>query len=99
MPKLRNGHAPGHVREAFINAIDAFMAWEDGAPEPTVEYEVNYIPRQVTLSQACGLLWNCNDVLPGGLFHEVKDALGVERQTYAAVAQAMHRYIADGKPT
>src|SRR5262245_52593030 len=97
MPKLRNGHAPGHVRETFLDAIDAFIAWEDGAPEPTVEYEVNYVPRQITLSKACGLLWNCNDILPGNAFDWVKDVLGVERQTYAAVAQAMHRHIAAGK--
>jgi len=39
MPRLRNGHAPGHVRETFCNAIEAFMAWNDSGPEPTVEYE------------------------------------------------------------
>src|SRR5262245_53752768 len=88
MPKLRYGHAPGHVRDTFLRAIEAFMAWEIDEPEPTVEYEVNYVPRQITLSQACGLLWNCNDVLPGSSFHDVEDALGVKRQTYAAVAQA-----------
>jgi hypothetical protein len=32
MPRLRNGHAPGHVRETFCNAIEAFMAWNDSGP-------------------------------------------------------------------
>jgi hypothetical protein len=40
------------------------------------------------VSQACGLLWNCNDILPGVLFRDVEEVLGVARQTYAAVAQA-----------
>jgi hypothetical protein len=41
------------------------------------------------------VLWNCNDILPGVLFRDVEEVLGVERRTYAAVAQAMHRYIAE----
>jgi hypothetical protein len=38
MPKLRNGHAPGHVRETLPAAVDAFLDWNNGEPEPTVEY-------------------------------------------------------------
>ena len=40
MPRLRNGHAPGHVRETFCNAIEAVMAWNDSGPEPTVDMRI-----------------------------------------------------------
>jgi hypothetical protein len=94
MKALRTGHAPGHVRETFENAIYVFHDWDDG-PEPTVEYEVHYVPRQITLSQACGLLWNCTDIMPGHLFDWVSEAIEAsghptpQRRTYAAVARAM----------
>jgi hypothetical protein len=41
------------VRDTFLRAVDAFEAWEDGEPEPTID-----------LTQACGLVWNCADILP-----------------------------------
>src|SRR5262249_34361812 len=85
MPKSRRGHAPGHVR--VCNAIDAFADWNEGEPEPTVEFEVNYVPRPITISQACGLMWNCTDILPRLAVSQLED-VGVEfkRQTYAAAA-------------
>jgi hypothetical protein len=49
---LFNGHAPGHVRETFRDAIHAFMGWNDGEPEPMVEFE----ERQIPISKACGVL-------------------------------------------
>jgi hypothetical protein len=53
------GHAPGHLRDAFCEAIELYIAWKDG-PEPTVEYRDKRVP----LSTICGLVWNCTDVLP-----------------------------------
>ena len=90
MLKRRGGHAPGHVRECVLNAVKAFLDWQAGGPEPTVEYEVHYVPRPIKISKACGLLWNCTDILPGGAFQDLEYA-GVElkRQTYAAAAHAM----------
>jgi hypothetical protein len=29
------GHSPGHVRETFLSAIETYLAWEPGEPEPT----------------------------------------------------------------
>jgi hypothetical protein len=83
-------HAPGHVRDMFIEAIDAFVAWNPGEPEPTVTYEVNYEPHQITISRACGLVWNCSDILPR-LDYDHLGYCDIEpkRQTYAAAAQAM----------
>ena len=76
-------HAPGHVREMFLEAIDAFANWNEGEPEPTVTYEINYERREVTISQACGLLWNCKDVLPSPQYYDWLRDCAVEpgRQT------------------
>jgi hypothetical protein len=65
MPKLRHGHAPGHVQDTFLAAVEAFYRWRRGQPEPTVEYEINYVPHEIPISRACGLVWNCSDILPG----------------------------------
>ncbi len=64
---LRNGHAPGHVRDAFNEAVEAFYPW-DGSPQPTVDFEVDYEPKPITLSQACNLVWQCTGVMPGWMF-------------------------------
>ena len=55
-----------------------------------MEFEVNYIPRSISISKACGLVWNCTDVLPRLAVTQLGD-VGVEFkcQTYAAAAHAM----------
>jgi hypothetical protein len=95
MSILRRGHAPGHVRDAFLSAIDAYMAWESGEPEPTVEYQVHYVPSEIPISKACTLVWNCTDIMPGRAFSKLRDDLGldVKRSTYAACARALHSAI------
>lgn len=83
-------HAPGHVRQTFLDAVDAFVAWKSGDPEPTVEFEVNYEPRQIPISKACGLVWSCRDIIPGIDYHQLTDCgMDIKRQTYAACARAM----------
>jgi hypothetical protein len=67
----RGGHSPGHVRDAFLAALEAYLNWEDGDPEPTVEFEVNYEPREITISKAAGLVWNCSDTLPGWAMEDI----------------------------
>jgi hypothetical protein len=95
---LRYGHAPGHIRDTFCDAVHAYMDWKDGAPGPAVEYEVNYVPRQISISKACRLVWHCTDIIPGQLFDWVRDdaELDIRRQTYAAVAQAIYADIHHG---
>ena len=47
------GHAKGHVREMFREAIEAWTEWnEDSEPMPTVDFE----DREITVYDACGLL-------------------------------------------
>jgi hypothetical protein len=83
-------HAPGHVRDMFLDAIAAFADWNDDDPEPKVSYEVNFEPHEIEISKACGLLWNCKDILPGHHYQWLRDC-GIEpqRQTYAAAAHAI----------
>jgi|GEM_PF-2736523 len=57
----RGGHAPDDIRDVFLNAIEAYAAWEDGEPEPQVEVR----GRPMRLSEVCSLLWNCRDTMPG----------------------------------
>jgi hypothetical protein len=86
----RGGHCPGHIRDAFLNALEAYAAWNDGEPEPLVELEVNYEPTLIPISKACGLVWNCSDILPSDARDTLEDVgLDVKRWTYAAAARAM----------
>jgi hypothetical protein len=84
------GHAPGHVRDAFLSAIEAYADWNGIGPEPTVEFEVHYKPRPIPISKVCGLVWNCTDILPGGAWDELigNDVLPGQR-TYASAARAL----------
>jgi hypothetical protein len=92
--RLRHGHAPGHVRETFSNAVDQFLNWKPGEAEPAVEYEVNYEPRSILISRACTLVWNCTDIAPGDLVSDLlNDELEMKSRTYAACARAMHAAI------
>jgi hypothetical protein len=94
MVKLRYGHAPGHVRDTFLAAVEAFMDWDGKGSEPTVEYEIHYEPHQIPISRACGLVWNCTDIIPGDVFDRLLDEqLDIKRRTYAACARAMRSQI------
>jgi hypothetical protein len=70
------------------------MDWDGTSPEPTIEYEINYVPHRISISRACGLVWNCNDIVPGSVFDDLQSNLEevgqpVRRQTYSACAQAI----------
>ena len=91
MPQLRNGHAPGHVRDTALAAFEAWLHWNGDGPEPTVEYEVHYEPHQIPISRACGLVWNCTDIVPGWIVDQIvrDELLPIRSRTYAAVARAI----------
>ncbi len=94
MPKLRNGHAPGHVRETACEAFEAWLTWNGRSPEPTVDYEINYVPHRIPISGSCGLVWNCTDIVPGYLFDRLRlevefSERPIKHRTYAACARAI----------
>jgi hypothetical protein len=92
MAKLRFGHGPGHVRDTACDAFRAWLDWDGEGAEPTVEYEIQYVPQPISISKACGLVWNCTDIVPGHLVDALigDGLLDIKRRTYAACARAIH---------
>jgi hypothetical protein len=81
---------PAQPRDTAVEAFEAWMAWDGTGPEPTVEFEVNYVPRPISLSRAMGLVWNCTDIVPGYIFDTlVTEEMPVKSPTYAACARAI----------
>jgi transcriptional regulator with XRE-family HTH domain len=88
----RGGHAPGHLREAFLDWLDEYIELppEETTPPPV---EISGEPRPV--SWLFGQLWNCTDVLPRAAFEmvneilEAEQAAPIDRQTYAAAVRAL----------
>ena len=59
----RGGRAPGDVRSAFLEALESYVhCWEESEPEPVIEVR----GQEHSISEVCGLLWNCTDFLPRG---------------------------------
>lgn len=86
----RGGHAPGDLRDAFCDAVDAYEAWEDDEPEPKIEVR----ECAFTVRQVCGLLWNCSDITPGMLYDQVCNLIrwpedAPKRRTYASCARTL----------
>lgn len=88
-------HMPGHIRDTFLRAVEAMERWQPGKKPPTVEHEVNYEPRQISLVEACHLVWNCTDVLPGSEYHFIKTECDVPNMggSYAAAARQLKAWI------
>jgi hypothetical protein len=84
---------PVTSRETFLDAIEAYARWSfgGGGTLPTVAREINYEPHQISLAEACGLVWNCTDILPGMVAETIETdlELPIRKRTYAAAARAM----------
>src|SRR4051812_21967148 len=92
------GHLPSDLRGVFADAKEAFDDWDGHGPEPTVEFARSDPPRRITLSEACGLVWNCTDVLPESAASDLQEIMeGSRGTTYAAAARAMKRWIDERK--
>jgi hypothetical protein len=70
--RMRGGHAPGHLREAFETWV------EDGATASTVA--VGWDDTTVPIRWLIGHLWNCSDIMPSGLCAQLDMPAGT---TYA----------------
>ena len=79
----RGGHAPGDVRDAFVEAAESWRHWEpDTESEPVVDLRDKPTP----ITTAIRLLWNCVDIMPSGLCDCVDLSQG---STYAQGARRM----------
>jgi hypothetical protein len=70
------------------------MDWDGTSPEPTVEYEIHYVPHRTSISRACGLVWNCTDIVGGLVFDHLRDELEaagqvIKSRTFGACARAI----------
>ena len=88
----RGGHAPGHLRDAFLEWLQESLDLPGEAPLPQT-IEVGGTERPV--SWLFGQLWNCTDALPRWEFDRINDWLtsegmpAIDRQTYAAAVRAL----------
>lgn len=78
----RGGHAPGHLREAFLQYLDE----ESDSEMITVGYEEDVMPLRWLL----GHLRNCTDILPGDY------CTGLELMPGSTYAQAVRKVARQG---
>jgi transcriptional regulator with XRE-family HTH domain len=96
----RGGHAPGHLRDAFLAWLQACIALPGDATMPTT---IEVGDEQRPVSWLFGQLWNCTDTLPRWEFDQVNDWLtsegmpAIDRQTYAAAVRALKPLIGSGE--
>jgi hypothetical protein len=69
---IASGHAPGHVREEFLEAVDAACSFDSDAAD------------QAELHRISGYLWNCTDTLPSAYCSALDLPAG---STYAQAAR------------
>jgi transcriptional regulator with XRE-family HTH domain len=92
----RGGHAPGHLRDAFLAWVQDCFHQPDEVPLPQTVV-VGETERPV--SWLLGQLWNCTDILPSGEFDQINDWLiaeglpRIDRQTYAAAVRALKLFV------
>jgi len=81
-------HAPGHIRDAFIDLVESEEIWGD-ADEVTIAVGDN--PCSRSLRWIVGQLWNCSDQLPGSIADVLRDGgLDFKGGSYAAAARQLH---------
>ncbi len=87
----RGGHAPGDLRDAFVESLDSVEHWRSGMPDLVVEFRGQH----VLLWDICGLLWNCTDVLPGWVYRYLEEVCGApcRRTSYACGARMLRQYL------
>ena len=79
------GHAPGDIRDAFLKGVE--VLWKTGS-EPKLDVR----DRVLSLSDLCGLLWNCTDIMPGlelGLIGDLCEERSPRAGSYGACARAL----------
>jgi hypothetical protein len=63
----RGGHAPGHLRQAFLDYLD------ERDNHPSLDDAIEAGTEDRTLRWLIGQLWNCSDILPSGSRMTLKD--------------------------
>ena len=91
------GNLPLNVREVFHDAVEGFVHWHHYAapkcPELTIWFDEAH--GEITLSRACGLVWNCINILPVDVKVRIDWLAGEQMKglTYACGARRLLRLI------
>ena len=89
--KRLHGHLPGHIRDAFLQAVEVYEETDPGEKLPRIPFQVKYRDRTISIAEACRLVWFCTDTMPGMEFSNLCDILieSPQRQSYAAAARSL----------
>jgi excisionase family DNA binding protein len=80
----KGGHAPGHLREAFLDYIN-----NQFAEDKNIEKAYIGEGEPVSIHWLIGQLWNCTDILPN-IEIDTLEGLGIENVfTYAQAVRAL----------
>ena len=80
MPRIyRGGHAPGHLR-------DAFHDWVEAGTPTEFNIELNGGDATVTARWIRGQLWNCSDTMPSSLCADLEIPAG---SSYAQAVRSL----------
>jgi hypothetical protein len=84
------GHAPGHLRNEFLEALEAHYKNLEAHYKNRTDSKI-----RERLAAACALVWNCTDILPGSDAAMVADLVSGERRgySYAAAARQIRSYL------
>jgi len=86
----KGGHAQGHLRHVFEEIAD--LLEQEKKIRLTTKLGDPGDSNQYTVGEIIGLLWNCTDILPGGIYDILLTAdLNFQTPTYGAAARAMKR--------
>lgn len=81
-------HVPGHFRDAFVCLIEGKESVSDEFYADKTRAHLEAMNADEQLRWLSGQLWNCTDILPGGVCSELDIRQG---STYAQAARLLRR--------
>jgi hypothetical protein len=98
---MKNQLSQSQMHQLFRDAVEAHLCWQNGEPEPEVSIEISETEepqnREFSISEVCGLLWNCKDKMPFWLIEQLDRGIEYDKEylpiTYAAAARRLKRAI------
>ena len=94
---MKNHLSQSQRHQLFRDAVEAYLCWRTGQSEPEVSIETweagepqNW---EFSISEVCGLLWNCKEKLPLQLMEQLEYDEGYPPISYAAAVRRFKRAI------
>jgi hypothetical protein len=87
--------------QLFRQALEAYLCWQNGEPEPEVNIETwetgEPQNQKFSISEVCGLLWNCKDKMPFRLIEQFERDIEYDEEyppiSYDAAARRLKQAI------